>query len=78
MNSAQDQVLWDLQSNQSTIGYQNFWPSKMDRENLFIAVQDVFAGTDPVKAAEDIEERLGTWRQASEYEVNNFREWSGL
>ena len=34
MNSAQDKTLWELQSNQSTIGYQNFWPSKMDRENV--------------------------------------------
>lgn len=78
MNSPQDQVLWELQSDQSTIGYQNFWPSKMDRENLFVAVQDLFAGTAPADAAADIDERLAAWRSSSEVELNNFREWAGI
>ena len=42
-----------------------------------VEIEDVFAGTDPAKAAEDVESRLDTWRKSSEYEVNNFREWSG-
>ncbi|MFQ6171453.1 ABC transporter substrate-binding protein [Oryzobacter sp. R7] len=77
MNSPQDQQLWELQSNQSTIGYQNFWPSKMDRENSFLAVQAVFSGTAPEKAAEEVEQRLGAWRQSAANELKNFRAWSG-
>lgn len=77
MNSAQDKQLWDLQSNQSTIGYQNFWPSKMDRENLFLAVQAVFSGTAPAKAAAEVEARLDGWRKASANELKNFKDWSG-
>ena len=77
MNSKQDQALWELQSNQSTIGYQNFWPSKMDRENLFLAVQAVFSGTDPKEAAADVEKRLDGWRKSSPNELKNFKDWSG-
>ncbi|WP_404383032.1 extracellular solute-binding protein [Knoellia locipacati] len=77
MNSEQDKKLWELQSNQSTIGYQNFWPSKMDRENSFLAVQSVFSGADPKKAAADVEKRLGSWRSSSANELKNFRDWSG-
>jgi ABC-type glycerol-3-phosphate transport system substrate-binding protein len=77
MNSAQDKQLWELQSNQSTIGYQNFWPSKMDRENLFLAVQAVFSGTAPQKAAAEVEQRLGSWRQSAANELKNFQAWSG-
>jgi ABC-type glycerol-3-phosphate transport system substrate-binding protein len=77
MNSAQDKQLWELQTNQSTIGYQNFWPSKMDRENSFLAVQAVFSGTAPAKAAADVEKRLDGWRKASANELKNFKDWSG-
>lgn len=77
MNSPQDKTLWELQSNQSTIGYQNFWPSKMDRENVFLAVQSVFSGTAPQKAAADVEKRLDGWRKSSANEVKNFKDWSG-
>lgn len=77
LNSPQDKVLWDLQSNQSTIGYQNFWPSKMDRENVFLAVQGIFSGTSPQKAAADVEKRLDAWRKSAPNDVKNFKEWSG-
>lgn len=77
MNSPQDKRLWELQSNQSTIGYQNFWPSKMDRENSFLAVQAVFSGTAPQKAAADVEKRLDAWRKSSANELKNFKDWSG-
>lgn len=77
LNSPQDKVLWDLQSNQSTIGYQNFWPSKMDRENVFLAVQGIFSGTSPQKAATDVEKRLDAWRKSAPNDVKNFKDWSG-
>jgi ABC-type glycerol-3-phosphate transport system substrate-binding protein len=77
MNSPQDKILWELQSNQSTIGYQNFWPSKMDRENVFLAVQAVFSGTPPERAAADVEKRLGAWRKSAANELKNFKDWSG-
>ena len=60
-----------------TIGYQNFWPSKMDRENLFLAVQSVFSGTAPQKAAAEVEQRLASWRQSAANELKNFKAWSG-
>lgn len=77
MKMPQDKILWDLMRNQSKIGYQNFWPSKMDRENVFLAVQSLFAGTrTPKQAAENIEGRLESWRQSSPNDLKNFREWS--
>jgi hypothetical protein len=48
----------------------------MDRENLFLAVQGVFSGTDPAKAAADIEKRLEGWRSSAPNEVKNFKDWS--
>lgn len=75
-STPQDKALWDLLNEQSTIGYQNYWPSKMDRENVFIAVQDVFAGKAPADAAADVESRLGSWRQSSPTDLKNFQDWA--
>jgi hypothetical protein len=72
----QDKTLWDILANNSMIGYQNYWPSKMDRENTFLAVQAVFSGTDPAQAAADVEQRLDGWRKSATQDVKNFSDWS--
>lgn len=75
--NAQDQTLWDLMETKSTIGYQNYWPAIMDRENLFLAVQALFAGEQsPQQAAEAVEQRLGQWRDQAGPELENFQTWS--
>lgn len=76
LSTDQDKALWDILANKSMIGYQNYWPSKMDRENVFLAVQAVFSGTDPKQAAADVEKRLDGWRKASPNDVKNFTDWS--
>jgi len=68
-----DKALFGFLRDKATIGYQNYWPSKMDRENLFLGVQSLFAGSaTPAKAAEQIEGRLAAWRSASAAELKNF------
>jgi multiple sugar transport system substrate-binding protein len=76
LTTPQDETLWDLMENQSTIGYQNYWPSIMDRENLFLAVQGLFSGDTPEQAAAGVEERLAGWRESSARELENFQTWS--
>lgn len=76
LSTPQDEALWDLMENQSTIGYQNYWPSIMDRENLFLAVQGIFSGDSPDRAAAGVEERLAGWRESSGQELENFKTWS--
>jgi N-acetylmuramoyl-L-alanine amidase CwlA len=49
----------------------------MDRENVFLAVQGIFSGTSPQKAAADVEKRLDAWRKSAPNDVKNFKDWSG-
>ena len=45
----------------------------MDRENLFLGVQSLFAGQgSPEQIAQQIEQRLATWRQQSAADLKNF------
>lgn len=73
----QDETLYDLVENNSTIGYQNYWPAIMDRENLFLGVQGLFSGDEsPEQAAQGIEDRLSQWRDSAGPELENFKTWS--
>lgn len=77
LKNSQDETLWGLIENSSTIGYQNYWPAMMDRENLFLGVQAVFSGSEtPEQAAEGVEKRLAAWRDSAGPELENFRTWS--
>lgn len=77
LKTEQDKQLFEFLRDRSTIGYQNYWPSKMDRENLFLGVQALFAGSEsPAKAAAAIEQRLGTWRKSAAADLKNFEAWS--
>lgn len=73
-----DKQLFEFTNKQSSLSYQNYWPSQMDRENLFIAVQALFAGErTPTQAAGDVQQRLDAWRKASQADLKNFKDWSG-
>ncbi len=73
LKTDQDKQLFAFLRDKATIGYQNYWPSKMDRENLFLGVQSLFAGSaSPAQTAQQIEQRLGTWRSSSAAELKNF------
>jgi ABC-type glycerol-3-phosphate transport system substrate-binding protein len=73
MKTDQDKQLFGFLRDKSVIGYQNYWPSKMDRENLFLGVQSLFAGQgSPEQIAQQIEQRLATWRQQSAADLKNF------
>lgn len=73
LTTDQDKQLFGFLRDKSVIGYQNYWPSKMDRENLFLGVQSLFAGSaSPAEVAQQIEQRLGTWRSSSADELKNF------
>jgi len=78
ITTPQDKQLFEFLSTRSTLTYQNFWPSQMDRENVFLAVQSVFAGSrTPAKAAQDVEQRLAGWRKSQPGDLANFTEWAG-
>jgi ABC-type glycerol-3-phosphate transport system substrate-binding protein len=73
MKTDQDKQLFGFLRDKSVIGYQNYWPSKMDRENLFLGVQSLFAGQgSPEQIAQQIEQRLATWRQQSAADLKSF------
>lgn len=73
LKTEQDKQLFGFLRDKAVIGYQNYWPTKMDRENLFLGVQSLFAGSaSPAEAAAQIEQRLGTWRSSSAAELKNF------
>jgi hypothetical protein len=73
MNIDQDKQLFGFLRDKSVIGYQNYWPSKMDRENLFLGVQSLFAGQgSPEQIAQQIEQRLAAWRSSNAADLKNF------
>jgi ABC-type glycerol-3-phosphate transport system substrate-binding protein len=73
MNIDQDKQLFGFLRDKSVIGYQNYWPSKMDRENLFLGVQSLFAGQgSPEQIAQQIEQRLVAWRSSNAADLKNF------
>ncbi len=77
IQTPQDRQLYDMIANQSTIGYQNFWPAQMDRENVFLGVQSLFSGSStPESAAKDIDDRLAQWRKTQATDLKNFQAWA--
>lgn len=73
LKTDQDKALFGFFKDKAVIGYQNYWPSKMDRENLFLGVQSLFAGSvTPAQAADQIEQKLAAWRQANAADLKNF------
>ncbi len=73
MKTDQDKQLFGFLRDKSVIGYQNYWPSKMDRENLFLGVQSLFAGQgSPEQIAQQIEQRLASWRSSNAADLKSF------
>ena len=57
--------------------YQNYWPPQMDRENLFPAVQSLFAGAlSADQAAGQVDEFLNRWRDSNVDTVEKLATWA--
>ncbi len=59
----QDRTIARWMEREGMTNYQNYWPPQMDRENLFPAVQSVFAGAlSANQAALQVDEFLDRWQ----------------
>lgn len=73
----QDRTIVTWLEGQSTTDYQNYWPPQMDRENLFLAIQSLFAGAlSADRAARQVDEFLGRWRDANPDMVKTLAAWA--
>jgi multiple sugar transport system substrate-binding protein len=73
----QDRTIAAWLEQESTTDYQDYWPPQMDRENLFLAVQSLFAGAlSAEQAARQVEAFLKRWRDANPDMVKTLAAWA--
>lgn len=74
---AQQREIVQWMANDATTNYQNYWPPQMDRENLFLAVQGMFAGDlTAEQAAAQVDSGLAAWREQNPADVEQLSDWS--
>ena len=74
---SQDRTIAAWMESESMTNYQNYWPPQMDRENLFPAVQSLFAGAlSADRAAGQVDEFLNRWRDSNVDTVEELTTWA--